>query len=159
MLVIYITYISLSLRRTSAPIHLTSVLGMLGTQETSCILIAGLLKRDNFDLFLPEFDKPWVIHLRETCWCSSNLCTWRRNTVYKNRSVRRHQCCFTNLYLIILQTINVLDIKYLSPLVCFWNKSFSFKITLILKQFWRLIYHEGKYWSFLDTKLESLLSD
>jgi hypothetical protein len=51
-----------------------------------------LLERDTFDLFLPEFDKPWVIHLRETCCCSKNLCTWRHNIVYKNRSVRRHQC-------------------------------------------------------------------
>jgi hypothetical protein len=51
-----------------------------------------LLERDTFDLFLPEFDKPWVIHLRETCCYSKNLCTWRPNTVYKNRSVRRHQC-------------------------------------------------------------------
>jgi hypothetical protein len=50
-----------------------------------------LLERDIFDLFLPEFDKPWVIHLRETCCCSTNLYTWRPNTVYKNRSVRRHQ--------------------------------------------------------------------
>jgi hypothetical protein len=24
-----------------------------------------LLKRDIFDLYLPEFDKPWVIHLRK----------------------------------------------------------------------------------------------
>jgi hypothetical protein len=24
-----------------------------------------LLERDTFDLFLPEIDKPWVIHLRE----------------------------------------------------------------------------------------------
>ena len=64
---IYINCILLSLHQTSAPIHLTSVLGVLGTQETSCILIAGLLDRDIFDLFLPEFDKPWVIHLRETC--------------------------------------------------------------------------------------------
>jgi hypothetical protein len=77
--------------RTSAPIHLTSVLSVLGTQETFCIIIAGLLERDSFDLFLPEFDKPWVIHLRETCCCSTNLCTWRPNTVYKNRRVRRHQ--------------------------------------------------------------------
>jgi hypothetical protein len=94
LIIIYITCISLSLRRTSAPIHLTSVLGMLGTQETSCILIAGLLERDIFDLFLPEFDKPWVIHLRETCCCSTYLCTWRPNTVYKNRSMRRHQALF-----------------------------------------------------------------
>jgi hypothetical protein len=64
---------------------------VLGTQETSCILIAGLLERDTFDLFLLEFDKPWVIHLRETCCCSTNLCTWRLNTIYKNRSVHRHQ--------------------------------------------------------------------
>ena len=65
LIVIHSTCVSLSLRRTSAPIHLTSVLGVLGTQETSCILIAGLLERDTFDIFLPEFDKPWVIHLRE----------------------------------------------------------------------------------------------
>jgi hypothetical protein len=36
-------------------------LGVLGTQETFCIVIAWLLERDSFDLFLPEFDKPWVI--------------------------------------------------------------------------------------------------
>src|SRR3954465_11699368 len=48
----------LSLHRTSAPIHLTSVLGVFGTQDTSCILIAGLLERNIFDLCLPEFDKP-----------------------------------------------------------------------------------------------------
>src|SRR3954462_7822227 len=60
-------------------------------QETSCILIAGLLERNIFDLYFPEFDKPWLIHLRETCCCSTNLCTWRPNTVYKNRSMRRHQ--------------------------------------------------------------------
>jgi hypothetical protein len=50
-----------------------------------------LLDRDIFDLFLPEFDKPWVIHLRETCCYSTNLSTWRPNTGYKNRSMRRHQ--------------------------------------------------------------------
>jgi hypothetical protein len=56
LIIIHITCISLSLRQTSAPIHLTSVLGVLGTQETSCIVIVGLLKRDSFDLLLPEFD-------------------------------------------------------------------------------------------------------
>jgi hypothetical protein len=75
LIVITTTCISLFLRRTSTPIHLTSVLCVLGTQETFCIVIAGLLKRDSFDLLLPEFDKPWVIHLRETCCCSINLCT------------------------------------------------------------------------------------
>jgi hypothetical protein len=91
LIIITTTCISLSLRRTSAPIHLTSVLGVLGTEDTFCIVIAGLFERDSFDLLLPEFDKPWVIHLRETCCCSTNLCTWRPNTVYRNRSVRRHQ--------------------------------------------------------------------
>src|SRR3954463_6090374 len=94
LIIIHITCISLSLRRTSAHIHLTSVLGVLGTQETSCILIAGLLERNIFDFYLPEFDKPWVIHLRETCCCSTNLCTWRPNTIYKNKSVHRHQAIF-----------------------------------------------------------------
>jgi hypothetical protein len=94
LIIITTTCISPSLCRTSAPIYLISVLGVLGTQETFCIVIAGLLKRDSFDLFLPEFNKPWVIHLRETCCCSTNLCTWRPNTVYKNRHVRRHQALF-----------------------------------------------------------------
>ena len=90
LVTIHTTCISLSLRRTSAPIHLTSVLGVLGTQETSCILTAGLLERNIFDLYLPEFDIPWVVHLRETCCCSTNLCTWGPNTVCKSRSIRRH---------------------------------------------------------------------
>jgi hypothetical protein len=70
---------------------------VLGTQQTSCIVIAGLLKRDSFDLLLPEFDKPWVIHLRETCYGSTNLCTWRPNIVYKDRSVRRHHSSYLPL--------------------------------------------------------------
>jgi hypothetical protein len=53
LIIITTTCISLSLRRTSAPIHLTSVLDVLGTQETLCIVIAGLLERDSFDLLLP----------------------------------------------------------------------------------------------------------
>jgi hypothetical protein len=51
-----------------------------------------LIERHIFDLYLPEFDKPWVIHLRKTCYCSTNICTWRPNTFYKNRSVCRHHC-------------------------------------------------------------------
>ena len=43
----HITHILPFLRRTSAPIQFTIVLGVLGTQETSCILIAGLLERDH----------------------------------------------------------------------------------------------------------------
>jgi hypothetical protein len=94
LIIITTTCISLSLRWTSAPIHLASVLGVLGIEETFYIVIAGLFERDSFDLFLPEFDKSWVIHLRETCCCSTNLYTWRPNTVYKNIRVCRHQALF-----------------------------------------------------------------
>jgi hypothetical protein len=96
LIIITTTCILLYLHRTSAPIHLISVLGVLGTQETFCIVIAGLFERNRFDLLLPEFDKPWMIHLRKTYCCSTNLCTWRPNTVYKNRRVRRyhtHKIC------------------------------------------------------------------
>src|SRR6187401_3603729 len=55
---IHITYHLTSLRRTSAPIHLTSVLGVLGRQETSCILVEGCLRETIFNLYFPEFDKP-----------------------------------------------------------------------------------------------------
>ncbi|KAK1696432.1 hypothetical protein QYE76_013129 [Lolium multiflorum] len=34
--------------------------------------VSGLHERDIFDLFLPEFDKPWVIHLRKLAF-NSNL--------------------------------------------------------------------------------------
>src|ERR1043165_7335882 len=48
-----ITRILPSLHRTSAPIQLLVVLGVLGTQETSCFLIAGLLERDHLQPLLP----------------------------------------------------------------------------------------------------------
>ena len=43
----YTTFVSPFLRRTSAPIQFTIVLGVLGTQETLCYLVAGLLERDH----------------------------------------------------------------------------------------------------------------
>jgi hypothetical protein len=61
LIYIHITCISLSLRRTSTPIHLTSVFGVLGTQETSCFVITGLLERDIFDLFLPDTTRERLI--------------------------------------------------------------------------------------------------
>src|ERR1041385_1598651 len=48
-----ITCILPSLRRTSAPIQFAIVLGVFGTQETSCILIAGLLERDHLQPLRP----------------------------------------------------------------------------------------------------------
>ena len=44
---IHIALVSPSLRRTTAPIQFTIVLGVLGTQETLCYLVAGLLERDH----------------------------------------------------------------------------------------------------------------
>src|SRR3954467_10884160 len=48
-----ITRILPSLRRTCAPMQLLVLLGVLGTQETSCFLIAGLLERDHLQPLLP----------------------------------------------------------------------------------------------------------
>ena len=44
---IRIALVSPSLRRTSAPIQFTIVLGVLGTQETLCYLVAELFERDH----------------------------------------------------------------------------------------------------------------
>ena len=44
---IHIALVSPFLRRTGAPIQFTIVLGVLGTQETLCYLVAGLLERDH----------------------------------------------------------------------------------------------------------------
>ena len=44
---IHIALVSPSLHRTSAPIQFTIVLGVLGTQETLCYLVAGLFERDH----------------------------------------------------------------------------------------------------------------
>jgi hypothetical protein len=91
LIIITTTCISLSLHRTSAPIHLTSVLGVLETQETFCIIIIGLFERDSFDLLLPEFDKPWVIHLWETCCCSTNLGNFFQGGASEDAVGREHQ--------------------------------------------------------------------
>ena len=47
MSTIHIALVSPSFCQTSAPIQLTIVLGVLGTQETLCYLVAGLLERDH----------------------------------------------------------------------------------------------------------------
>ena len=44
---IHITLVSPSLRRTSAPIQITIVFGVFGTQETSYYLVAGLFEGDH----------------------------------------------------------------------------------------------------------------
>src|SRR4051812_903658 len=50
-----ITHILPSLRRTSAPIQHLVVLGVLGTQETSCFLMARLLERYHLQPLLTLF--------------------------------------------------------------------------------------------------------
>ena len=50
---IHIALVSPSLRRTSAPIQITIVLGVLGTQKTLCYLVAGLLERDHLHTMPP----------------------------------------------------------------------------------------------------------
>ena len=77
---IHTTLVSPSLRWTSAPIQFAIVLGVLGTQEISCIWLQGFLRETIFILHLPRIDKPKVIHLREICYCPTKLCAWRPNT-------------------------------------------------------------------------------
>ena len=55
---IHITLLSPSLRRTSAPIQFAIVMGVLGTQEISCIWLQGRLRETIFILCLPRIDKP-----------------------------------------------------------------------------------------------------
>ena len=52
---IHIPLVSPSLRRTSAPIQFTIVLGVLGTQETLCYLVAGLFERDHLHPTPPTY--------------------------------------------------------------------------------------------------------
>ena len=71
--------------------ELVHLLGVLGTQETSCFVVAGLHERDIFDLFLPEFDKPWVIHLRENLLLFYKPLHLEAQQLSTRIEVRRHQ--------------------------------------------------------------------
>ena len=53
----YYTFITISLP-PSAPIQFAIVLGVLGTQEISCIWLQGRLRETIFILHLPRIDKP-----------------------------------------------------------------------------------------------------
>ena len=55
---INITLLLPSLRRTSGPIQFAIVLGVLGTQEISCIWLQGRLRETTFILHLSQIDKP-----------------------------------------------------------------------------------------------------
>ena len=62
---IHIPLVSPSLRRTSAPIQFTIVLGVLGTQETLCYLIVGLLERERPS---SSYASHGLINLRSSTW-------------------------------------------------------------------------------------------
>src|ERR1044071_8869320 len=74
-----ITHILPSLRRTSAPIKLLVVLGVLGTQETSCILIAGVAERRQFQPLPPRIRKTLGPPLEGKFFCPSNPLPLRPN--------------------------------------------------------------------------------
>ena len=50
---IHIALVSLSLRQTSAHVQFTIVLGVLGTQDTLCYLVAWLFERDHLHRMPP----------------------------------------------------------------------------------------------------------
>ena len=58
-----------------------------GHMRIFVIWLQGCLRETIFILRLPRIDKSEVIHLREICYCPTNLCTWRPNNLYKNKAV------------------------------------------------------------------------
>src|SRR4051812_38690368 len=54
-----------------------------GHKRLFVIWLQGCLRETIFILCLLRIDKPYVIHLREICYCPTNLCTCRPNNVYK----------------------------------------------------------------------------
>ena len=60
-----------------------------GHQRLFIIWLQGCLRETIFILHLPRIDKPQVFHLREICYCPTNLCTWRPNNVYKKKVVQQ----------------------------------------------------------------------
>ena len=60
---IHIPLVSPSLRRTSGPIQFTIVLGVLGTQETLCYLVAGLLEKPS-----SSYASSGLINLKSSTW-------------------------------------------------------------------------------------------
>ena len=66
-----------------------------GHKRLFVIWLQGYLRETIFILHLLWIDKPQVIHLREICYCHTNLCTWRPNNVYKKKVVQQtSQYCF-----------------------------------------------------------------
>ena len=60
-----------------------------GHKRLFIIWLQGCLRETIFILRLLRIYKPQVIHLREICYCPTNLCTWRPNNVYKKKVVQQ----------------------------------------------------------------------
>ena len=79
------TLVSPSLLRTSAPIRITIVFGMLGDTRDS--LLFGC--RFVWERPSSSYASHGLINLRSStwgkCYCLINLCTWRPNNVYKKK--------------------------------------------------------------------------
>ena len=58
-----------------------------GHKRLFVIWLQCCLRETIFILRLLRIDKPLGIHLREICYCPTNLCTWRPNNVYKKKVV------------------------------------------------------------------------
>ena len=56
--------------------------------------LQGCLRGDTFDHFLPEFDKPWVIHLRENLLLFYKPLHLEAQQLSTRIEVRRHQAIF-----------------------------------------------------------------
>ena len=56
-----------------------------GHKRIFVIWLQVYLRDTIFILHLPRIDKPQVIHLREICYCPTNLSTWRPNNIYKKK--------------------------------------------------------------------------
>ena len=70
-------------------------IGCVGdTRDSLFFWLQGCLRETIFILRLLRIDKPYVIHLREICYCPTNLYTWRPNNVYKKKVVYQTSSSF-----------------------------------------------------------------
>ena len=92
----YYTFITIS-SPNQCTYTIAIVLGVLGTQEISCIWLQGRLRETIFILHLSRIDKPQVIHLRENCYCPTKLYAWRPNTSLQEQVVQQTSSSFLAL--------------------------------------------------------------
>ena len=94
---IFFALVSSSLRRTSAPIQFTIVLGVLGTQETFCYLVARLLRPSS------SYASYGLINLRSSTWGKfatvlQTCALAGPTTSTRRRLCSRHQALFWRRY-------------------------------------------------------------